>query len=131
MGFIRHGQRADVNLNELEDDLVALQFAGLARNIRTTVPERGEIVQDVARARVFTFKPDGTRGEYLGETLVFQSIISQELQDKPGDWHLGIIRQREQSADKSRTVYTLEAPEDSPADVFGRMESELNAAGVA
>ena len=130
MAFIRHGQRANINLNELAGDLVGLQFIDIARGVTTEVPERGTVTQDVVRARLFTFLPDGSKAEYLGETLVFQQIIARELQAKPNDWHLGKLAQVSQSRDTTRTVYTLEAPED-PDSVFGRMESELVAAGWA
>ncbi len=131
MGFVRHGQRADQNLTDLVDDLIALRYEGEARNITFKLPDEGTVTRTVDRARVYTFLPDGTKGEYLGETLVFPQVIARDLKEKPADWHLGVLRKRTQSGDSDRTVYTLEAPEDSPEEVFGRMETELTRQGVA
>lgn len=131
MGFVRHGQLADQNLTELEGDLVGLRFEGEAPNITFELPDEGTVTRTVTRARVFTFLPDGTKGEYLGETLVFPTIIARDLREKPADWHLGVLRKRTQKGDSERTVYTLEAPEGNAADVFGRMESEITRQGMA
>lgn len=130
MGFRRHGQRAETNLTDLDGDLVALRFEGVATNISFDLPEEGNVTRDVVRARLFTFLPDGSRGEYLGETLVFPQVIARDLMDAPADWHLGVLTKRTQRGDSSRTVYTLDAPE-SADRVYDRMEDEITKAGQA
>lgn len=125
MGFIRSGKRSEKNLTEMANQLIALQYSGIARGV-VSEPEKGrKVSQDVVRARVVLFNEDGTQFTHLGETLVYQTIIAQDLADKPGDWHGGILTEIPQKADSDRTVWRLNPPENDR--VFDNMEAALAA----
>lgn len=125
MGFIRSGLRSEVTLNELQGQLIALRYAGIARNLTVSVPDRGMVTQDVVRAEIVTFSADGSNPKKLGETLVFQTTIAAALTEKPADWHGGVLEQIEQRSNKDFTVYVLNAPANNASAVFDRMEAAL------
>lgn len=132
MGVIRAGMRSEKRLSEFKDEFIGIQYAGLARNITTTIPAdkaRKEpertVTQDVVRGRVFQFNADGTDGVYMGETLVFQTVLAQELKQKQADWFTGVLTETPQAGNADRSVYTLESPTVDPKAKFDAAERLL------
>lgn len=140
MGFIRAGMRADSNLKDHKDKLIALQWAGVATKVpvdipankATKEPARSE-ERDVVRARLYTFVPGESEtlvAKYEGETLVFQAVIARDLDTKKSDTHIGVLTETAQRSDESRSVYTLAAPSANPEAVFSAAENALRAIGI-
>lgn len=130
MGLIRSGLRSDKRITELMGTFVAMKFIGWARNIESEVPERGKVTQDVVRARVVVYNPDGSGGTELGETLVYPQVLARELTENQQHWISGILTEEEQRSDSSRSVIVLTPPENDPEAAFDRVEADLKERGL-
>lgn len=138
MGFVRAGFRSDTNLKEHLGELIAIRFTRVAENITTHIPENKETkeaardeVRDVVVGEYWTFGPTGATGKFKGETLVYQQLLAEQIQARPGDWHIGVLTQSEQKADSTRSVYTLEQPAKNPEATFSAVEKLVTEAGMA
>jgi hypothetical protein len=129
--------RSEKNLKELVGEFIGIQWAGVARGITAKIPANKAtkeaartVTGDVVRGRVFQFNTNGDDGEYLGETLVFQSVLAADLNQKKSDWFVGVLTETPQRGDESRSVYTLEPPAANAGEKFDAAEQLLLARGL-
>jgi hypothetical protein len=97
-----------VKLNELEGELLALKYAGEAENVTTKFG-----TDNVARAQVvqFTEKDGKIEARGLGETLVFQRAIANDIRGS-SEWAVGVFEKVERPTAKvpDATMYQLSDP---------------------
>ena len=114
-----------VRLNDFKDELLALRYLGEDVDVQT---EFGLI--STARAEVvhFSKKDDVLIAERLGNTLVFQRAIQNEIRGST-DWSVGTFEKVPHATETAPdgTMYQLTKPDESMEQIGAAMA----AAGIA
>ena len=110
---------SSIRLNDFKDELLALRYLGEDVDVQT---EFGLI--STARAEVVHFSTkDGTlSAERLGNTLVFQRAIQNEIRGSK-DWSVGTFEEVPHATDAAPdgTMYQLTEPEESMEQIGAAM----------
>lgn len=108
-GFIEDSEELGGLSTELVGMTVAYQFLGEYLQDSKFVAGKKE---NVVRTRAFTAAADGSLQD-LGIRLIFWPVAQRQLKEQwaTADLAVGVLREKPQSADPSKTFYGLEAAE--------------------
>lgn len=115
---------SSIRLDSLKGELIALRYTGEREVTSTPSWNNGkELTQQVARANVIEFVPEGTgkkkslRAVNHGETLVYQKAIANDIRGS-SEWAYGVLVQNARPTETApdATMFELELPTDFSAD---------------
>jgi len=110
---------SSIKLNDFKDELLALRYLGEDVNVQT---EFGLITTARAEVIHFTTTDGALTAEHLGNTLVFQRAIQNEIRGSR-DWSVGTFEQVAHATEAAPdgTMYQLTEPEESMEQIGAAM----------